>query len=435
VSIVSSKRGHAPSSALYMWFAWAVVVLILTPKAANAETGETEREHALPLTLGDALSMAEKRAPNVAISRLGVQEAAARRIGAGLVFPSNPRASLEGRPAVTGGSFIGDMGYAASLDVPLDISGAPNARVREADRGIRVAESELRVETRFAKFRTWSAYVRSWVTGERIRELTRAVENAQRIVDAIKTRVLAGASGETDEALATVEVGELEAALERAKGMHSTELMSLRDALDLEYDRTLTLTTSFAEPPAAPDETRVRALALARRPELSVLQDRIELLSATHERLDKEVFPKMSVYGGVDAAPVSPIFGVLGVSVELPIAQRNQGPRARVLSERDTELARKTLFAKALMREVTAVRAAYASHKEELRLLEIRALPAAERALELVETGFRAGRFDLFRLTSALRELNRVKAERLDALETAWLAFISLDQAVGGVTQ
>jgi outer membrane protein TolC len=61
-------------------------------------------------------------------------------------------------------------------------------------------------------------------------------------------------------------------------------------------------------------------------------------------------------------------------------------------------------------------------------------VPAAERTLELVEQGWLAGRFDVFRVATAARDLVRVRAARLDALEMAWRARIALDRAAGGVT-
>jgi outer membrane protein, heavy metal efflux system len=135
---------------------------------------------------------------------------------------------------------------------------------------------------------------------------------------------------------------------------------------------------------------------------------------------------------GVDAAPVSPIFGVLGVSVELPVFQRNQGPRAVVEAERATELERQDLQARRILREVIAIRAAYESRRSELQLLSTTVVPPAERTLELVEQGWLAGRFDVFRVATAARDVARVRASRLDALEAAWLARIALDRAAGG---
>lgn len=158
----------------------------------------------------------------------------------------------------------------------------------------------------------------------------------------------------------------------------------------------------------------------------------MKLLDATDQRLAREAFPRTGLYLGVDAAPLSPVFGIVGVSVELPIVQRNQGPRAVVAAQRSGENDRLELEARRVAREVVAAKEGYEARRAELRRLTTDALPAAERTYELVETGWRSGRFDVFRVTNAARDVARIRSLRLDALEAAWLERIALDRATGG---
>jgi outer membrane protein TolC len=121
--------------------------------------------------------------------------------------------------------------------------------------------------------------------------------------------------------------------------------------------------------------------------------------------------------------------------VELPFIQQNQGPRAIVEAQRGGEAERIELQARRVVREVSAARAAYERRRAELRLLTETALPSADRTLQLVETGWLSGRFDVFRVASAARDVARVRGLRLDALEAAWLERIALDRAMGGVSR
>jgi outer membrane protein TolC len=84
------------------------------------------------------------------------------------------------------------------------------------------------------------------------------------------------------------------------------------------------------------------------------------------------------------------------------------------------------------VRDVVAARAAYETRRRELQSLRDAALPAAERTLELVEVGWRSGRFDIFRVTNAARDVARVRGLRLDALEAAWMERIAVERAIGG---
>lgn len=396
------------------------------PTAPTAPTAST-------LSLAEALRLAEVRAPQVRVASLGVAEAEAHRTAAGLRF-DNPRLSVEGRPAVTGGRFFGDMGYGGTLEVPFDVGGAPPARSREAERGVDLARADVDVERRRARSEVWSAYVRVRAAERRVEEIQSVLRIADRIVQASARRAASGAAGEVDETAARSELAVLQGLAESAARQRETQLMALRGLLDLDAGRAVTLVTPLAEPaPAAPEANLVER-ALSRRPELARSRARVAQLMATDERLARELFPRLSVYLGVDAAPVSPIFGQLGLSVQLPVAQRNQRARAVAQRQRSAEEVRTALLLRQIVRDVSAARAAYEGRRRELDLLSRTALPAAERTLELVELGWSAGRFDIFRVTSAARDVARVRALRIDALEAAWLEHVALDYTVGGIS-
>jgi cobalt-zinc-cadmium efflux system outer membrane protein len=403
--------------------ALAFVALHSTP--ARAEAG-------LSLSLPDAIVRAEARAPEVALARRRIGEAEALRVGAGVVMPVNPRVSVDVRPGLYR-ALPSDVGYGATADALFEVGGAPGAREREAERHVELANAELRLQRRDARAAVWTAYVRSLVAVERIRETRFAIGVAERVLGASRQRAQAGAAGDIEQSLAEAELAQLRATEDRVTRERAIGLMQIRDVLDLPADVPLTLSTPLQEPEAVPDAAALAKRALAIRGDLETIRRRVDVLVATEERLQREAFPRVGGYVGVDASPLSPMFGIVGLSVELPVAQRNQGPRARVAAHRATELDRLEIEARRIVREVYLVRTSYESRLVELRRLSAEALPAAERTLDLVETGWRAGRFDIFRLTSAARDLTRVREFRLDALEAAWLERIALDRAVGGL--
>lgn len=384
----------------------------------------------LSLSLPDALTRARADGPEVTRARFAAREADAKRVGAGLVVPVNPRLAVDARPLISGGS--GSLGYGATLDFLFDVGGAPRARVREAARWSAVAQAELAMSRTSARVRALSSYVSAQIAELRIVEADAALVVARRVLDATQRRVNAGAGSELDAASAQLQVAELEAvrmAFERAR---ATSLMDLRDALDLESDVPLTLTSSVLELPQVDELSALLQRALTEHPELKAIQARVALFSATEERLRKEVFPRVGFYAGVDSAPLSPTYGVLGLSVELPVAQRNQGLRAQSARARESAEADLALEARLLRRAVLAALGSYESSRRELERLSTEAVPAAERTLSFAEAGFQAGRFDVFRLLAAARDSLRVRANRIDAIEAAWFARIELERAVGG---
>lgn len=411
-------------------FASAATSIIL-PLFASTASAQEAPAPARALSFEAALHLAEQHAPRMRLARSSVRAAEAYAVGAGVLMPVNPRLSADVRPPITGGQ-LHDMGFAVMGEVTFDVGGAPAARMREAARHVDRARASLVVDRLDARAVAWTAYVRTKAAELRLGEVRAARQLAQRVLEATKTRTDLGASGEIDQTTANLEVAQLGVAIEEAQRLLAARTMELRDALDLPPDAPILLTSDLGDPPPAPPDAVLAQRAQAARPELGELRTRVAVLDATDNRLGKEAFPRVGLYGGVDAAPVSPIFGFIGVSVELPVAQRNQGPRARVARERDLEETRLEIEGRRIGREVLAVRAAYESRRAELRVIADQAVPAAERTLSLVETGWRAGRFDVFRVTSAARDLARVRAQRLDALEGSWLERGALDRAVGG---
>jgi len=384
----------------------------------------------ISLSLEAALARAVAAAPEVTRAASAVRVAQAHRVGAGLVVPQNPRLSVDARPLIRGGS--GAPGYGAALDALFEVGGAPRARVREAERLTALSRAELTTTRALARVRALSSYVRAQIAELRIGEAEASLIVAQRVLDATERRVNAGAASELEVSSAELQVAELEAERLEFERERALSQMDLRDALDLDPVVHLVLTSPVADPPALGEVSRLVERALTTHPELKALQARIELLRATEDRLSAEVFPRIGVYAAIDAAPLSPTYGVLGLSVELPVLQRNQGPRAVSARERESAETELGLEARLLSRSVNAALSSYDASRRELERLSSRAVPAAERTLAFAEAGFAAGRFDVFRLLAAARDSLRIRAKRIDAIEAAWLARVELERAVGG---
>jgi outer membrane protein TolC len=385
----------------------------------------------LSLSLQDALKRATAAAPEVAIGESAVREADARRVGAGIVMPANPRLSVDARPAI-GRNEPREIGYSAMVDLLFEPGGAPSARVREAEREGGVARADLALDRTEARYRAFAAYVRTQVAELRIAESRSALEISSRVLAAAERRLAAGAANELEQASAELDVALLRASEVGAKRERDTNLMELRDVLDLGPKVSLELTSQLSDPPALGDANRYVEAALRRHPALAALSARADLWAAHETRLRRELFPRVGLYGGVDASPLSPMFGVVGVTVELPFAQRNQTQRAVAERAREGVALRLELEGHRLVRQVVAAHEAYEARRLELVTLVDRAIPAAARTLSLAEAGWQAGRFDVFRLLTAARDALRVRAHRIDALEAVWMSYIELERASGG---
>ena len=389
-----------------------------------------------PLTLEQALERARLASPEVQLAARLVQEAEAARVGQGVPFPTNPRLFADYRPLAVelpGQPVDPRNGYNLGLDGTFEVSGAGFARVEEAERRVALARAELRQEQAAAAARAWSGWIELLLADQRVVALEEMRSLAQRVANAARERVSVGVAGDP-------ELAAVEAELARVKTQHLEALrqqqaarLRLTQVLDLAVDEPLVLAPSELLPGPAEDEARLLERALERRPELATLKARLSVLEALEVRLLREALPKLGYNLGLDAAPASPVFAYLGLAVELPLAQRNQGPRALAAAQRETERARLEAQLRRVQREVALARRNFEARRAQLAVLTSEALPAARRTQALVEQGWRAGRFDVFRLTTATRDALRLEEERLETLLAAWTDFIDLQRASGGL--
>lgn len=406
----------------------AVLVGCMGLPVPDAMAAEAEKR--LRISLPEALKRASESAPEVVLAKRGIVEAEANRVGAGVILPVNPKLSVDVRPGITKDAGT-KPGFAAMMETQFEISNAAGARVREANRRVDVAQVEVTSQVLQARARAWSAYVMAQVSELRVKQSDADVAIGERVLAASRERLNVGASGSLDVTVVEAELAELKALREVALAERESAQMELRQVLDVPASTELELTTSVEAPADVLPTPQLVELALKARPELAATNARIALQETVDERLAKEAAPKVGVYLGLDAAPVSPIFGIAGLSFELPVAQRNQGPRALAQKAKETELDRLVLERRRIEREVTVARMTYDARLKQLSVLAQQAVPSAERTLSLVETGWHAGRFDVFRVTTAARDLARIRRQRLETLLEAWIDRVALERVVG----
>lgn len=386
--------------------------------------------NSVALRLEDVRTRARERAVEVLRARSEAAQAALRAEGVAKVLRANPRLQADLRPPVTGGTWH-DSGYAAQAELLLDVSGASSARAGElrAESALLDRTADLRaLEAELEAVRSYAAVS---VAALRVKSAEELMRSAETLRAAAVARRQTGATGDIDVAVAEGELAESKALLAATQRAQWSASMALRTLLDLQAGDELSLTTPMTDAPAAMSATDVLARAAAARPELKLAQAREALLRVSSDRLGRETWPQFGIYGGLDAAPVSPVFGFVGLSVELPLVLRNRGAKLAVAKAIDTEAARSAFELRQLERDVILAEQAYTQRTRELEVVLQEALPAAKRTRELVEIGWRAGRLDIFRVVASARDVARAERAYADALEGVWNERTVLARQVG----
>jgi cobalt-zinc-cadmium efflux system outer membrane protein len=124
---------------------------------------------------------------------------------------------------------------------------------------------------------------------------------------------------------------------------------------------------------------------------------------------------------------------MVGVSIPLPVFNRNQGNLLEALKREDKardELAatKLTLYGDALQ-ILERIRA----RREELELLQKSLLPGAKWAYEAATIGFENGKFSFLEVLDAQRTYFSAKSQYLTALSALYIAITDLESLLGGV--
>ena len=387
----------------------------------------------LDISLEDVRARAAQHAPEVRRAIHQVREAEASRVGAGIVLPVNPRLQVEARPGLTDNTF-GELGYSAILDALFEVGGAPRARVREAEYRAAVAETQAVLARLDAKLAVTEAYVATKLARDQLAYAHEARAIAERLVNVARERLNAGAGSDVELTTAQAELAERRSEEHTAVAAESLSQMTLKLLAGLPVDGALQLVSAIEDVHDIPPTVVMQERARTERPDLKVVDAELARLQATDTRLRREVFPRLGTYVGVDAAPSSPWFGQVGVSIELPIAQRNQQGRAIVSAQAEAQREIAEILLRRIDLELTHRRTAHEEARVELGELADEGIPVAQRRLELVEAGWRAGRFDVFRVTAAAEDLVRLKTLRIDVLQRLWRERLALERLVGGFT-
>src|SRR6185437_10795134 len=108
-----------------------------------------------------------------------------------------------------------------------------------------------------------------------------------------------------------------------------------------------------------------------------------------------------------------------------------QGELALARADRWRVQEERTLVERDVALEVERAFQAEAAQHEMSQLLDSEVLPAAEAAVTLMTEGWRAGKFDLFRLLQTSRDASEARRLYLETLCALWDASIALERAVG----
>jgi cobalt-zinc-cadmium efflux system outer membrane protein len=395
------------------------------------------------MTIDEVVARALSDNPDLRAARAEVDAAAGRVQQAGL--RPNPMLELGGQKAISP-----DSNLSVGLTLPLDLNGRVDGRVGVARRELEmkralVAERERRLaaDVRLKAGELLAARRNVDVTDD----LLRINREALRLVG---DRVREGAAPALEERLLLVEVNRLEAGRQMLGSREAVLTLQLQALAGMEPDAPLALRGELAS--ASPSVSRAEAVgqALARRPDLeaaradaAMARARIRKeeaegrwdasVSVGYQRQDFGFSGLRGVASNGSLQPIQDAFHYFGagVTIALPVRNRNQGNVAA--AEAETRAAeRRQEFAVLIVRqEVEAAFTLLDAARRALALYERGVRDMAQRNFEVVRRTWELGRGTLLDVIAEQRRLIDVENGYTDTLKQVYDATVEIDRSVG----
>jgi cobalt-zinc-cadmium efflux system outer membrane protein len=395
------------------------------------------------VTVDEFVARALAGHPELRAARAEIDAAAGRLRQAGL--RPNPMLDLGGQKALGP-----DNNLMAGLTIPLDLNGRREGRlgVAEGELAVRRAqladrERRLRADVRLKTGEVLAARRNLEVTDELL-----AVN--REALGLVRERVARGAVPALEEGLLLVEVNRLDASRELLAGRVEVPLLQLRALAGLPPETPLGLAGELT--PAVPllDRTAAMRRALAGRPdveaaraETAAAQARVRKeeaegrwdasLNLGYQRQDFG-FDLRGLTASGGTRPIQDVFHYFGggVTIMLPVRNRNEGSIAAAGAERRAAERRQDGVALTVAQEVAATLTQYEAARRALEIYERGVRDVARRNLEVVRGAYRLGRTTLLDVIAEQRRYVEVELGYTEAIRQVHDAAVEIERATGG---
>ena len=385
------------------------------------------------LSLDAAIEQFLRKNLVVEAARLEVGVAEAERIGARLrprpgltVSAQNLRLSGE-----TPANKLHE--YEISVAQPIELGNRKALRMEVAERTVSVSEARLTEVLRRQLFELKRTYYESVLARVLLDIEQENRDNFEGLVKFNTVRFEEGYIAEGDLIKVRLErtkfdfaVANAELALRRAK----IRLLELTGERDFERAVRVEISNHLQVPAVDVNLMQLKETALVNRPEIKVAEAELALAGVSikleRSRAKGEVTPYVGYKRvGVDNTVLA------GVTVPLPIGNRNQSGIARAEAEQKVSEANLNLVRNRTLAEVEAAYRAYETAREQVRAYEAGLLKQADESREIQLGAYQEGATELITLIEAQKTRTEVRANYYRAIFDYYTSIFQLELATG----
>jgi outer membrane protein, heavy metal efflux system len=395
------------------------------------------------ITVDQAVTYAFEHNGELRASRKEIDAANALVKQAGL--RANPKVDASLAKTVTGT----DNNITLNGMLPMELGGRRPARVRVAERELEMRRQDVANRERLlaadvrAKFGQALAAVLKLGLSEDL------IATSQRGYNLVAARVTEGGTAPLEQNMALVELNRLRSLRETADGKAQIEMLELRNLVGMGPEEPLRLRGDFNDlitplPPLVEAAER----ALSERPDLKLAkaaerfaEARIEQarsegkldasLTAGYQRMDSS-YPLNGLNDAGQLSPIRSTFHYLtfGVSLDLPVRNKNQGTIEAAVAEAEAAKRRREFLELTVRSEVAAAYAQYNSASRASEIFRVGVKDQANANLDVVRQTYELGSKTLIDYLGEQRRFIDLQNGYIDALLETYKARVTIERAI-----
>jgi len=340
----------------------------------------------------------------------------------------------------------GENGFAVTLSQPFELGGKRLKRIQVARAEVELAQAEIADAERQLIGQLRTAYLRAAETSARLNFFERNRGLNQQMVQVMTVRLSSGDASRLESHLLQAENNRVEAQRLSAEGQLMQEMLEVRKIAGISLTEPLsfpslaaTITTSHA------NEADLIEVALRNRPDLGAARIREALANAGVMLTRAQVAP--TIVGSVRYArePNVSRFATatqpqafekenlleFGVSIPLPLRNREQGNIREAASKVTQAIAEREALENTIRMEVTAASRRYESAMRSLELIRSGVVGETEAGFSITQLAYRLGDAKLTDVIFQQRSLIEAQIGELAAEAELAIAQANLDLALG----
>lgn len=386
----------------------------------------TSVSQAAPLTLPQALALAEEFHPQLRASVAQIEAAQAGMITA-RAYPNPGIGGLAGGQTYRIPGNVSGPVYSFSLAQPLELGPLRLSRMELAERGRESSEHAFagtRLAIRSGVQRAFYQALRKRNEIDLLADDLKVVEDLR---NRIQVRVNVGEVGRLELIRAEAEVVAARTAANSAQLQYVSALAQLRAAVGAPLDDNLELQEDVGPATTLPTLVDLRQEVLNQHPLLALAHSEVRRAEArvTYETALR--IPQPVVRAEIDRPPDTPTYRI-GIEFPLPLWNRREGP----IAEATAQLRQAQALAQSREVEILAAfdsaYGRYQTASQQFAAFEQGLLREAEEAVRAAQTAYQLGERGILEVLDAQRVLRTVRLNFLNARFDRQGAQIDLDE-------